>query len=143
MIKYQHLFQDQMSNFRTFQGLIFRSPKIRTFQNQWKPWTTLYKHFSKNTMGCNIISQSVSVNCNRHVFETDAFCDSWSESVTDGGFKCSGNASIACCQQNKHHPTQHKTKQTVHLLIIQLLKKDAAFYHHSIKVFTDSTLNCF
>ena len=26
-----------MSNFRTFQGLIFQAPKIRMFQDQWKP----------------------------------------------------------------------------------------------------------
>jgi len=31
-----------MSNFRTFQGLIFQSPKIRTFQYQWEPHRKLW-----------------------------------------------------------------------------------------------------
>jgi len=64
------------------------------------------KIFAKIPTACNMVNYShniiatvITVNCKYQVPETEVFWDSWSESVTGGGFKCSGNASIACCQQ--------------------------------------------
>jgi len=55
------LFQDLMTNdqfqdFWTFQGLIFQTPKIKTFQNRWEPWEYIQRrganHGGQNKQKC-------------------------------------------------------------------------------------------
>ena len=83
-----------MSNFRTFQDLIFQSPKIRTFQDAWEPCQGTHKCRDWLNCGTYGAASQCAVYDVEVLDRTPAFTNEWL--LRWWGWRCGGEAGEWC-----------------------------------------------